>query len=41
MAELLLGQGLKLRARRAAEMALRLNPQDRVAKAVMEATADV
>ena len=39
MAELLLKQGLKLRARRAAEMALRLNPQDRAARAVMEATA--
>jgi curved DNA-binding protein CbpA len=39
MAELLLGQGLKLRARRAAETALRLNPQDRAARAVMEATA--
>jgi curved DNA-binding protein CbpA len=39
MAELLLKQGLKLRARRAAEMALRLNPGDRVAKSVMEATA--
>ena len=39
MADLLLKQGLKLRARRAAEMALRLNPQDRVAKAVMDATA--
>lgn len=39
MADLLLKQGLKLRARRAAEMALRLNPNDRLAKSVMEATA--
>ena len=39
MADLLLKQGLKLRARRAAEQALRLNPGDRLAKSVMEATA--
>lgn len=39
MADLFLKQGLKLRARRAAEQALRLNPNDRLAKSVMEATA--
>ena len=37
LAELLLGQGLKLRARRAAEAALRLDPNDRIAHAVLEA----
>ena len=39
LAEVLLAQGLKLRARRAAEMALKLNPSDRVARAVLDATA--
>ena len=37
--EVLLGQGLKLRARREAETALRLNPSDRAARAVLDATA--
>jgi curved DNA-binding protein CbpA len=37
LAELLLGQGLKLRARRAAETALRLDPANRAARAVIEA----
>jgi cytochrome c-type biogenesis protein CcmH/NrfG len=37
LAEVLLGQGLKLRARKAAETALRLNPSERTARAVYEA----
>jgi Flp pilus assembly protein TadD len=36
IAELLLGQGLKLRARRAAEAALRLSPNDARARRVLE-----
>jgi curved DNA-binding protein CbpA len=36
LAELLLGQGLKLRARRAAEAALRLSPNDARARRVLE-----
>ena len=36
LAELLLGQGLKLRARRAAETALRLSPHDARARRVLE-----
>jgi Flp pilus assembly protein TadD len=39
LAEVLLAQGLKLRARKAAEMALKLNPSDRAARAVLDATA--
>ncbi len=39
LAELLLGQGLPLRARRAAESALRLDPNEATAQRVMEATA--
>ena len=39
VADLLLGQGLPLRARRAAESALRLDPNDATALRVMEATA--
>jgi curved DNA-binding protein CbpA len=39
VAELLLGQGLSLRARRAAESALRLDPNEPTALRVMEATA--
>lgn len=38
LAELLLGQGLKLRARRAAEAALRLSPADARARRVLEET---
>lgn len=37
LAEVLLGQGLKLRARRAAETALQLDPGNRAARAVIEA----
>ena len=39
LAEVLLAQGLKLRARREAETALRLNPSDRAARAVLDASA--
>jgi len=39
LADLLLGQGLSLRARRAAESALRLDPHEATALRVMEATA--
>jgi hypothetical protein len=40
LAEVLLGQGLKLRARRAAEAALRLDPGNRAARAVVEASGE-
>lgn len=40
LAEVLLAQNLRLRARRAAETALRLEPGNEVARRVLEATAD-
>jgi DnaJ-class molecular chaperone len=40
LAELLAGQGLRIRARKAAEAALRLDPQHAVALRVMDSTAE-